>query len=121
MLKIHGTLSKALKAAVRWRLIPLNPCTDVTPPRPSKANVQALEVRQAKTLLDAAKDTDLYALWVVLATTALRIGEALALQWDDLNLDARTRGVSGTLTRNGIGSVKTSTSRRTYQQTNNYR
>jgi integrase len=55
----------------------------------------------------------LYALWVVLATTAVRIGEALALQWDDLDLDARTLRVSGTLTRNGIGSVKTSTSRRT--------
>jgi integrase len=26
VLKVHNTLSKALKAAVRWRLIPLNPC-----------------------------------------------------------------------------------------------
>ena len=26
VLKVHSTLSKALKAAVRWRLIPLNPC-----------------------------------------------------------------------------------------------
>lgn len=113
VLKIHGTLSKALKSAVRWRLIPLNPCNDATPPRPPKANVQALEVQQVKTLLAAAEDTDLYALWVMLATSGIRIGEALALQWDDLNLDARTLRVSGTLTRNGIGSVKTNTSRRT--------
>jgi len=70
-------------------------------------------VQQVKTLLAAAEDTDLYALWVVLATTAVRIGEALALQWDDVNLDAHTLRVNGTLTRNGIGSVKTSTSRRT--------
>ncbi|MBA3425502.1 MAG: hypothetical protein H0U04_13400 [Rubrobacter sp.] len=60
VLKIHGTLSKALKASVRWRLIPLNPCTDVTPPRPSKSNVQALEVQQVRTLLDAAEGTPLY-------------------------------------------------------------
>jgi integrase len=112
VLKIHGTLSKALKAAVRWRLIPLNPCADVTPPRLPKANVRALEVQQVKTLLNAAEDTDLYALWVLLSTTAVRIGEALALQWDDLNLDARTLRVHCTLTRDGIGSVKTSTSRR---------
>lgn len=85
----------------------------MTPPRPPKANVQALEVQQVKALLAAAEYTDLYALWVLLTTTVVRIGEALALQWDDLDLDARTVGVNGTLTRNGVGSVKTSTSRRT--------
>jgi integrase len=113
VLKVHSILSKALKVAVRWRLIPLNPCADVTPPRPPRADVQALEVQQVRTLLAAAEDTDLYALWVVLATTGTRIGEALALQWDDVDLAARTLRVSGTLTRNGIGSVKTATSRRT--------
>ena len=50
VLKIHGTLSKALKTAVRGRLLPLNPCADVTPPRPSKANAQALEVQQGARL-----------------------------------------------------------------------
>src|SRR5215210_3983506 len=113
VLKIHGTLSKALKAAVRWRLLPLNPCADVTPPRPPKANVQALEVQQVKTLLDAAEDTDLYALWVLLSTTAIRIGEALALQWDDLDLDTCRQRIHGTFTRNGTGTAKASTSRRT--------
>ena len=113
VLKIHGTLSKALKAALRWRLIPLNPCADVTPPRPSKANVEALDVEQMKALLKAAEGTDLYALWVTLATTSIRIGEALALTWDLVDLDARTLRVNGTLTRKGIGSVKTSTSKRT--------
>lgn len=114
VLKVHCTLSKALKAAVRWRLIPLNPCGDVTPPRPAKANVQALDVKQMKALLKAAEDTDLYALWVTLATTAIRIGEALSLRWDqDIDLEARTLRVNGTLGRNGIGSPKTATSRRT--------
>jgi integrase len=55
VLKSHGTLSKALKAAVRWRLIPLNPCVDVTPPKPPKANVDVLEVQEAKSLLCAAE------------------------------------------------------------------
>ena len=113
MLKVHGTLSKALKAAVRWRLLPVNPCSDVTPPRPSKANVQALEVRQVKTLLRAAEGTDMYPLWVVLSTTAVRIGEALALRWDDLDLEARTLRVNGTLGQDGVGSPKTAASRRT--------
>ncbi|MEJ7842886.1 MAG: site-specific integrase, partial [Rubrobacter sp.] len=113
VLKVHNTLSKALKAAVRWRLLPLNPCSDVTPPRPSKANVHALEVREMKALLKAAEDTDLYALWVTLATTAIRIGEALALRQDDIDLKARTLRVNGTLGRDGVGSPKTAASRRT--------
>jgi integrase len=113
VLKVHGTLSKALKAAVRWRLLPLNPCANVTPPRPGKADVQALEVEEMRALLHAAEGTDLYALWVVLATTAIRIGEALALRHNDIDLEARTLRVSGTLGRNGIGSPKTATSRRT--------
>ena len=113
VLKIHGTLAKAMKAAVRWRLLPLNPCDGVTPPRPSKANVEALEVQEVKDLLRAAEGTDLYPLWVTLATTAVRIGEALALRWDDVGLDARTLRVSGTLGRDGVSAPKTATSRRT--------
>jgi integrase len=32
VVKIHSTLSKSMKQAVRWRLIPLNVCASVTPP-----------------------------------------------------------------------------------------
>jgi site-specific recombinase XerD len=66
VLKVHCTLSKPLKVAVQWRLIPLNPCANVTLPRPAKADVQAFDVKQMKILLEAAEGTDLYALWVVL-------------------------------------------------------
>ena len=30
--KVHATLYKALKQAVRWRLVPMNVCASVTPP-----------------------------------------------------------------------------------------
>jgi integrase len=48
----------------------------------------------------------------VLVTTAVRIGEALALRWDDVDLDARTLRVNGTLCRDGVSSPKTPASRR---------
>ena len=46
VLKMHSTVSKSLKQAVRWRLIPLNVCVAVMPPRPMKPEIQPLDVRQ---------------------------------------------------------------------------
>jgi integrase len=64
-------------------------------------------------LLRAAEGTDLNALWVLLATTGLRIGEALALRWDDLDSRARTLRVNRTVFRNVVSQPKTKSSRRT--------
>ena len=40
VVKIHSTLSKSLKQAVRWGLIPLNVCASVTPPRVPRTEEQ---------------------------------------------------------------------------------
>jgi integrase len=113
VVKVHSTLSKALKQAVRWRLIPLNVCESVTPPRVARTEIAPLDVRQMKALLRTAEVTDLHALRVLLATTGLRIGEALALRWGDLDLEARTLRVNRTVFRNEVSQPKTKSSRRT--------
>ena len=113
VVKIHSTLSKSLKQAVRWRLIPLNVCESVTPPRIARTEIAPLDARQIKALLKAAEGTDLHALWVLLATTGLRIGEALALRWNDLDPEARTLRVNRTVFRNVLSQPKTQSSRRT--------
>ena len=113
VVKVHSTLSKSLKQAVRWRLIPLNVCESVTPPRIARTKILPLDARQIKALLKAAEGTDLQALWVLLATTGLRIGEALALRWDDLDLEARILRVNRTVFRNVVSQPKTKRSRRT--------
>jgi integrase len=46
-------------------------------------------------------DDPLYALWVLLATTGLRRGEALGLRWSDVDLERETISVSQTLTTVG--------------------
>ena len=113
VLKKHSTLSKSLGQAVKWRLIPLNVCMAVMPPRPLKPEIRPLDTRQTKALLKAAEGTDHCALWVLMATTGIRIGEALGLRWNDINLDARTLRVNRTLYRGGFSQPKTSSGRRT--------
>jgi len=113
VLKIHSTLSKALKQAVRYRLTPTNVCTDVTPPRPTKAEITVLTTEQLKALLRAAEGTNLYPLWVLMSTTGIRIGEALGLRWEDLDMDAGTLRIGRTLNRGVPSQPKTLSSRRT--------
>jgi integrase len=46
-------------------------------------------------------------LWVLLATAGLRVGEALELRWEDVDLDARRLAVKRTLQqRRGVGLVR---------------
>lgn len=110
--KIHWTLSKSLRQAMRWRLIPHNVCLSVTPPRAEQHEIEPLGTRQIKALIEAAEGTDLCALWILLVTTGLRIGEALGLTWDDLDLDARTLRVNRTFSHGEVGAPKTKGSRR---------
>jgi integrase len=84
--------------------------------------MRTLTASQVITLFETARDDPLYALWVVLATTGLRLGEALGLRWDDIDLDAGTLRVQRALQRqSGKGLVfvdpKTATSRRTVDLT----
>jgi integrase len=66
-----------------------------------------------KALLRAAQGTDLYAIWVVMVTTGVRVGEALGLRWEDLDLEARTLRVNKTVYRGQSCLPKTDSSRRT--------
>jgi hypothetical protein len=62
---MHFTLSKSSKRAVRWRLIPLNVCESVTPPRVAGTEVEPLDAGQMKTLLGTAEGTDFHAATVL--------------------------------------------------------
>ena len=80
--KVHGTLYKALKQAVRWQLVSRNVCESVTPPRAAKVEIEALTTDQVKALLDTARSDRLHALYVLACTSGMRQGELLALKWD---------------------------------------
>ena len=76
---IHTTMHKALKQAVANDLIPRNVTEAVKAPRPVSKEMQPLNLRQARTLLEAARGEKLEALYVLALTTGMRQGELLGL------------------------------------------
>jgi integrase len=84
--KVRGAIGRILNRARRLGVISSNPATATEVPRVERRPMKFLEPQQVRRLLDAAEGERLGALIVVLATAGLRIGEALALTWADLNL-----------------------------------
>lgn len=93
-------LSKALKQAVRWGLVPRNVCDAVDKPRAPRKEFQVLDQKQVHKFLKTAKSDRLYALYVVAVTTGLRQGELLGLEWKDVSLNDGTIGVRQMLQEN---------------------
>jgi len=110
---IHLALHKALKQAVRWSLVPRNVAEAVTPPRPPKREITPLTHQQLRALLQAARNDDLYALWVLACTTGMRNGELLAVKWRDIDLEAGTLQIKRTVFDGTVSPPKTASGRRT--------
>lgn len=110
-------LRTVLDTAVRDQLLASNPAVAVRGPRVERQESRALTVAELHLLLDAVRGDRLAALWLLLAGTGLRRGEALALSWTDLDLDGGALRVRGTLSRTSAGLTitdpKTDRSRRT--------
>jgi site-specific recombinase XerC len=78
--RIHVTLSRALKDAVRWRDVGRKVAAEVTPPKEYRREIRVLTPQQVKQLLDAARGDRLEAAYVLPATCGLRQGRVLGLE-----------------------------------------
>jgi integrase len=92
---IHTILSSALGAAVKTRRLARNPAADTSPPTAKQAKAPEMHpwtAGQLAAFLGWAREHAPagFPLWHVLAFTGMRRGEALALRWRDLGLDAAT-------------------------------
>lgn len=94
---LYAVLRVALGRATKWGLVARNVALLVDPPRVPKTNVQALTFTQARALLRAAQGHPYELLYATLLTTGLRVGEALALRWADVDLEAGRLTVRHTL------------------------
>jgi integrase len=108
----------ALNKAVRWGLVGRNVATLVDPPRVSHKDVRVLSPEETKKLLEAARGEPIEGLLLLAVSTGLRLGEALGLQWSDVDLDRRQLRVSKSLQRlSGVGQVLTETKTRRGRRT----
>ncbi|HEX5106171.1 MAG TPA: site-specific integrase [Pirellulaceae bacterium] len=113
---VHAVLHRALKQAVRWRLIPFNMAADVDRPKAVKTDISPLTADQVNALLKAARGNRQEALYVLAVTAGMRLGELLGLQWSDVDLKGKAVMVQHSLQElNGqlkLAEPKTSRGRR---------
>lgn len=114
---IRAVLRAALNKALRWGLVSRNVAALAGPQHLVAKEPSVLTAEQASRLLEGVAEDRLGALYVVALTVGLRLGEALGLQWSDVDLDAGTLRVRHALQRvNGHATLvepKSTTSRRT--------
>ena len=99
---IHVILHRALKDAVRWKRLTVNPCDSADPPKASASTQPEMTTWSADMLADFLARSRGYgdryfAAWHLLATTGLRRGELLGLRWSDVDLDAGRASIRQTV------------------------
>jgi len=117
---IHTILHRAFKDAVRWGRLLRNPADAADPPRGGQKSdgVHTWDATTLRQFLDESRAADdrHHPLWVLLATTGMRRGEALGLRWSEVDLDAGRARIVQTIiqTRNvvSVGEPKTARGRR---------
>ena len=106
--KLVGLNKRILKYGVSLQLLEHNPATDVIVPRKKqekKTEIKFLDKQELKQFLnyldtlDQSKYKNLFniVLYKTLLATGLRIGEAMALEWSDIDLDNGVIDVNKTL------------------------
>ena len=117
---VHTIIHRAMKDAVRWGRLPRNPADAADPPRggPKSDGIHSWDAASLREFLatSSASGDRYHALWVLLATTGMRRGEALGLRWSDVDLDAGRLRIVQTIIQVGskvtIGEPKTARGRR---------
>lgn len=80
-------LRSALNQAIKWRILSHNPADAVDLPKQQRREMKTLSREQAGKFLKAASSDRWGALWTLLLGSGLRLGEALVLTWDDVDIE----------------------------------
>ena len=103
--RVRSVLAQALDQAVRWGWVSRNVAQLARAPKSERNEGRTLTVDEARVFLDHLKGHRLEALFALMLTTGLRRGEALGLQWTDLDTKKSVLTVRRQLQREGDGLV----------------
>jgi integrase len=114
---VHAVLRRALNRAVRDGILARNVSSVIDLPQRVAHEAPTISPELARAILAAVSGDSLDALVTLVLASGLRQGEALALRWSDVDLDAGSLTVRRTLLRMGgvvsFSEPKTPRSRRT--------
>jgi len=87
----NAVLQSAFRQAVRWKMLPEDPCVGLDLPRVKRREMEALSVEECRRFLASAKESKWFALFALALITGMRPSEYLALKWSDID---RQRGAA---------------------------
>lgn len=102
----QAEIHKALKQAVRERLITLNPADFVKLPKKTKHNAFWYSDKQLLAFLDYIKGQEIEVVILLCSWFGLRRGECLGLRWCDIDFDNRTIKIRGVIKDKGESGSK---------------
>ncbi len=109
----HAVLGSAVKRCLRLGLLRTNVCNQVQLPKQQHKDIQVFtELEQQAILVSAAQDR-LHALYCLLLTTGLRLGEALALEVSDFDPVTGRLAITRTVHNGTVSTPKSKNSIRT--------
>ena len=91
--RVHEILSSIFNNALRWDLVPYNPCTKVVQPKFRRTKMSCYDEENSRRLINCLlnKAPIKYKCFVILAIlTGFRRGEIVGLHWDDINFKNKT-------------------------------
>jgi integrase len=97
--RLHVILKDALKQAYKCDMITSNPADKVKPPAMEKADIKIMTVDQQKHFIQALETETLRVAFLLAMQTGLRLGELLALRWEDIDIENRKINVKSTVRR----------------------
>lgn len=96
--KIVMTISQGYEKAISLNMLYQNPCRDIVIPSKDKRKAVAFTKNEQEEFVNQCSDNNTYNnLFVFALNTGLRMGELLALTWDDYNENEKTVAVNKNL------------------------
>lgn len=97
---INKVLKSVLNQAIKENYVPINYCNNVILPKISqKEEIQIFTLEEQQQFINALENHRNRALFILVLGTGLRIGEAVALKWSDIDLEAPELKVQRTFKR----------------------
>jgi integrase len=108
----NAVLQSAFRQAVRWKMLVEDPCVGVDLPRMKRREMEALSVEECRRVLQAARETEWFALYALALTTGMRPSEYLALKWSDIDWQRGAASVCRTIQHSKAGFLFDDTKRK---------